>query len=99
MSKSKKEKLEQVIVPKSRIVASMPHKLPKDGSNPQPVLYNNGVIYTVCKTRKFRALATRGDRYSETSKAWGADKPTEAAWVAAVKSIETKNKNVKKSSK
>ena len=86
-----KNKAEPYVVPKAKIMASMP-KLSKDGANPAPVLYKNGVIYTSRKAFAFRALAIRGDRYSETSKAWKGDKPTTESWASAVKSIDDKSK-------
>ena len=51
---------------KESIQAAMP-KLPSDGSNPAPVKYNGGVIYTSIKSSAFRPLTTRGDKYSEKS--------------------------------
>ncbi|CAK0829652.1 unnamed protein product [Prorocentrum cordatum] len=42
-------------IPKSKIMGAMP-SLPKDGSNPPPVAYKQGVIYTSVKVRRFRAF-------------------------------------------
>ena len=84
----KDAKAQQELVPKSKIMSAMP-KMPADGSNPPPVLYKDGVIYTSQKDRKFRALKNRGDRYSERSKTWVSKKPTKANWVFAVKHIES----------
>lgn len=78
-------------VPKSRILQSMP-KLPSDGSNPEPVRYNGGIIYTAQKTKKFRALKVRGNNYTEASAAWGGAKPTKDAWTKCVKAIEQYHK-------
>ena len=70
------------------IQAAMP-KLPSDGSNPAPVKYNGGVIYTSTKSLSFRTLTTRGDRYSEKPCAkWKAKKPTIAEWKAAYTHID-----------
>ena len=57
-------KMAVVEVNKKNIQAAMP-RLPSDGSNPAPVKYNGGVIYTSRKSSCFRPLATRGDKYSE----------------------------------
>ena len=59
-------KAKAVEVDKKNIQAAMP-KLPSDGSNPAPVNYNGGVIYTSIKASAFRPLTTRGDKYSEKS--------------------------------
>ena len=68
-------------VNKKNIQAAMP-KLPRDGSDPAPVKYNGGVIYT-------RPLTTRGDKYSEKSCAkWKAKKPSIAEWIAAYTHID-----------
>ena len=67
-----------VEVDKKSIQAAMP-KLPSDGSNPAPVKYNGGVIYTSIKSSTFRPLTTRGDKYSEKSMVkWKAQKPSKA---------------------
>jgi hypothetical protein len=50
------------------------------------------VIYTSRKTHSFRALCTRGDKYSEKTSAWKGAKPTKAAWITVVKAIDAKNK-------
>ncbi|CAK0808823.1 unnamed protein product, partial [Prorocentrum cordatum] len=42
-------------IPKSKLMGDMP-SLPKDGSNPPPVAYKQGIIYTSVKLRRFRAL-------------------------------------------
>ena len=77
-----------VEVDKKNIQAAMP-KLPTDGSNPSPVKYNGGVIYTSMKASTFRALTTRGDRYSEKACAkWKAKKPSPAEWKAAYAHID-----------
>ena len=79
------------VVPKTQIMGAMP-SVPKDGSNPSPVLYKKGIIYTSIKSKRFRALADRFDMYTENSRAWGAAKPTAAAWASAVKSIDDRTK-------
>ena len=83
---------EEADVPKSRIMASMPKNLPKDGSSPRPVRYWGGVIYTAAKAKKFRALRVRGDRWSEASAVWGGDKPSKEAWRKCVEAIEAHRK-------
>ena len=73
---------------KNNIQAAMP-KLPSDGSNPAPVKYNGGVIYTSIKSSTFRPLTRRGDKYSEKSCAkWKAKKPSIAEWPAAYTHID-----------
>ncbi len=83
---------EEADVPKSRIMASMPKNLPKDGSSPRPVRFRGGVIYTAAKAKKFRALRVRGDRWSEASANWGGDKPSKEAWRKCVDAIEAHRK-------
>ena len=89
--KTPKVKPEIVEVARKMIKKSMP-KLPKDGSNPPAVHYNHGVIYTSRNQKKFRALTTRGDVYTEKSAAWGSKKPTAVAWEKAYKAIDDANK-------
>jgi hypothetical protein len=88
---AKKVKTEPTGVPKSKILRSMP-SMPSDGSNPAPVLYKKGVIYTSRHTKRFRALSMRGDNYSESSRTWGSPKPSQTAWAACVKSIDDRTK-------
>ena len=74
-------KAKAVEADKKDIQAAVP-KLPSDGSNPAPVKYNGGVIYT-------RPLRTRGDTYSEKSCAKRkAKKPSIAEWKAAYTHID-----------
>ena len=81
-------KMAVVEVGKKNIQAAMP-RLPSDGSNPAPVKYNGGVIYTSIKSSSFRTLTTRGDKYSEKSCAkWKAKKPSIAEWPAAYTHID-----------
>lgn len=88
LNKTSSVKVEGVEVSKSKIMTSMPSRAPPDGGNPAPVLYKKGVIYTSWRSKRFRALTTRGDAYTECSKAWGSSKPSKAAWEGAVKSID-----------
>jgi len=76
-------------VSKALILKSMP-KMPADGSNPLPVHYNGGVIYTSRSIQKFRALRKRGDKYSEKGAGWSPHSHgTQAkAWKVAVASID-----------
>ena len=83
-----KFKTEKVEVSKANIHKSMPSQMPKDGSNPAPVIYKQGVIYTSRREKKFRALVTRGDKWSEKAAMWKADKPSKKAWATVVKAIE-----------
>ena len=53
----------------------------------QPVHYKGGVIYTVIKARKFRALRVRGDNYSEKACSFKVRSPKKA-WSDAVSAIE-----------
>ena len=71
---------------KAQIMKAMP-SLPADGSNPRPIHYWGGIIYTAAQAKKFRALKERGNNYSEASASWGGPKPTKAAWTKVVKSI------------
>jgi hypothetical protein len=52
------------------------------------VVYGKGIIYTSRHKKSFRALRVRGDNYTESSRSWGGDKPTKAAWASCVKAIE-----------
>ena len=64
-------------------------KLPTDGSNPSPVKYNGGFIYTSIKASTFRALTTRGDNYSEKPNSkWKAQKSSQVEWGAAYSHID-----------
>ncbi|CAK0899644.1 unnamed protein product [Prorocentrum cordatum] len=47
-------------IPKSKIMSAMP-SMPKDGSNPPPVVYKQGIIYTNRKAFRFRAPRERGN--------------------------------------
>ena len=75
---------------RSQVLKAMPKKLPQDGSNPPPVPYKSGIIYTSVASKRFRALQNRTDVFTEKSRAWGSDKPTQHAWEAAVKAIDAK---------
>jgi hypothetical protein len=83
---------EEPEVPKSKIMQSMPTKLPSDGSSPKPVKYWGGIIYTAAKAKKFGALKVRGDRWTEASASWGGDKPSKDAWRKCVKAIDDHHK-------
>ena len=85
--KAEAVKAEPVVIPKGQIMTSMP-KLPADGSNPAPVPYGKGIIYTSRRNKAFRALRVRGNNYTESSRSWGGDKPAKAAWVSCVKAID-----------
>ena len=74
-------------VPKSKILKQMP-KVPSDGSNPPPVFYHGGVIYTSLKTKRFRALPRRGDMNHEKQTKWTTKKPSSADWKRCVQSMD-----------
>ena len=77
-----------VEVDKKHIEAALP-KLPSDGSNPAPVKYTGGVIYTSQKARSFRTLTTRGDNYYEKPNSkWKAKKPSQVEWRTAYSHID-----------
>ena len=84
-------------VTKADVIKARP-KMPADGSNPKPVYYAGGAIYTSRVVKRFRALGVRGDRYTEKSAGWGpASEGSEAkAWLVAVTSIDKHNKKAKK---
>ena len=52
----------------------------KDGSNPAPVPFLSGIIYTDLKRHKFRGLKVKGDRYTEASSTWGSKRTKPEAW-------------------
>ena len=52
----------------------------KDGSNPSPVPFLSGIIYTDLKRHKFRGLKVKGDRYTEASSTWGSKRTKPGAW-------------------
>lgn len=83
----KRQTKEPVVVDPAKIMRSMP-SLPKDGSNPAPVYYKKGVIYTSRASKRFRAVRERGNMYTESAKRWNADKPTKESWAAAVKAVD-----------
>ena len=83
-------KAEPVEVATKEIIRAMP----KDSvPNPNPVLYNGGIVYTVPKKHKFRALKVRGDRYTEKSSTWGANKSKQQAWKDCIKAIDEARKS------
>ena len=78
-----KVKKESVAVPAKRIMSAMPK-----GKDATPVLYKGGIVYTMHKFRKFRALRRKGDNYSGTSAAWGGVRTQKEAWEKVVKAID-----------
>ena len=58
-----------------------------------PVFYNGGVIYTVTKSKMFRALRVRGDKWIETQGRWGGLLSVQEAWQKCVDAID-KHKNL-----
>ena len=93
-----KVKVEIVEVPVAKIVKAMPKDVADGCTNPAAVHYNGGVIYTVQKNKCFRALRTRGDKYTETTKSWGKKLKKSEAWKACVEAIDNQRK-VKKATK
>ena len=83
-------------VPKSKIMSAMPRQT-ADGSNPDPVSYNGGVIYTSQNIKKFRALRLRGDRYTEKAHGWTPKThgTMKKAWASAVQCIDEYKKKKK----
>ena len=71
--------------------ASMPPDTP-DGSNPSPVPYLKGVIYTEQNHKKFRALKIKGDRYTESSSTWGTKRTKNEAWGIVTRAIRSHSK-------
>ena len=59
----------------------------KDGSNPAPVPFLSGIIYTDLKRHKFRGLKVKGDRYTEASSTWGSKRTKPEAWKFVIDAI------------
>ena len=57
------------------------------------MLYNGGVINTVTKSKMFRALRVRGDKWTETQGRWGGLLSVQEAWQKCVDAID-KHKNL-----
>ena len=91
---ARKTSFDPDIIPRAKIFGAMPKSKPSDGSNPAPIHYNGGVIYTSWSSRKFRALTTRGDVYTEKSKGWTSNsrKPCIDAWKFCVAAIDAARK-------
>ena len=70
-----------------------------DGSNPLPVHYGGGVIYTVQAQKIFRALKVKGDRYTEYRKTWGKAFSKAEAWSLCLTAIDDYRKPVCKKAK
>jgi hypothetical protein len=93
-AKPKSEKQEPVEATAANVAKMLPAKsFPTSGTNPPPVLYNGGVIYTSIKEQKFRALGVRGDRYTETGASWKKVGIPEA-WKFAYNSIDAFRKRL-----
>ena len=90
-----KRGLEPIVeIPKSKILKAMPCVQSSTGTV-KPVHYWGGVIYTVARQRKFRALRQRDDKYSECSATWGNNRSQQDAWAHVTKSIEDYQKSGK----
>jgi hypothetical protein len=81
---TKEVKREPLDVDKTQIKKAMP----KDDATSQPVLYNGGIVYTVHKAQKFRALRVRGDAYTESSACWGKTRTKSEAWSTVIRAID-----------
>ena len=80
-------KLEPVDVDKAHIMKAMPSAA-NSTQHVAPVTYNGGVVYTILKQKKFRALRVKGDRYTETSATWGTHRSQKDAWSHVIKAID-----------
>ena len=89
-SKAKREPIEEVA--RAQIMKAIPKPTDK---KPPPVHYNGGVIYTMVKHHKFRALKTRGDRYTEKASSWSKPSTMKDSWKIVVKSIDDARKEEK----
>ena len=78
-------------MPKAKIMKAMP-KVPDDGSNPSPVNYCGGVVYTCVPQQKFRGLKIKGDKNTEKAVAWGAKRTRVEAWKEVTSAIEKHKK-------
>ena len=85
-------------IPKAHILKAMPATR-HDGSNPPPVHYAGGVIYTSSNNRKFKCLTIRADKWSEKQVAWGTTRTKQEAWKIAVAAIDAKRKEESKKKK
>ena len=65
----------------------------KDGSNPAPVPFLTGIIYTQQKKHKFRGLRVKGDSYTEASSTWGSKRTKPEAWKFVIDAITKHAKN------
>ena len=79
-------------VSKTHIMSRMPSSKPSDIANPAPVHYNGGVIYTSWKSKRFRALTTRGDVYTEKPCGWHSTADMKDAWRSCVTAIDEARK-------
>ena len=71
--------------------ASMPPDTP-DGSNPPPVPYLKGVVYTEQNHKKFRGLKIKGDRNTESSSTWGTKRTKDEAWGIVTRALRSHSK-------
>ena len=81
-----KQKAVVTIEKEPKATPNMP-TMPGDGSNPRPVHYWGGIIYTARASKKFRALRVKGNTHTESSASWGGEKPNKAAWLKCVQAI------------
>ena len=100
VKKVKPEKKEPIAefkeVSSDKILKSMPsQKTLESAAKVDPIHYRGGVVYTVQKERKFRALRIRGDKWSETSKQWGSKRTAKEAWSEAIKAIDAEHSKKK----
>ena len=84
------KKLEPVSLSRKEALQALPKLDKKSKTNPPPVHYGGGVIYTDAKGQKFRCLKTAGDRYSEKCCSFKA-KDKAACWKECIQAIDDKN--------
>ena len=97
-SKARAPKRIPIMVSKKEADAMTPPHPLRDGSDPPPVDYNGGRIYTSNAKKAYRAIRTKGDYYSEKAFSWKKDKqPSKKLWLGALRSID-EYKKLKKAS-
>lgn len=74
------------VVPKNKIHAAMPADT-GDNSNPAPVLYCRGVVYTEQANRCFRGLKIKGNKNTGITASWGSIRTKQEAWDKVVAGI------------
>ena len=88
---TKVAKAKSVASPKVVSPGEIYKSIPADttpGTNPAPIWYRQGIIYTVQGEKKFRGLRVRGDKNTGKSSQWGASKTKEEAWKTVVLALD-----------